>query len=128
MSVLSAIVGVLGGPVVAIGQELAAAYRAKTEAASDGERTAAEERVKRLEARRDVLVAEQGHWLTRLPRLLFALPLAVWWAAVIADSLFRFRWNVAALPAPLDEWAGWIVSALFLAEAVERTATRVARR
>lgn len=70
-----------------------------------------------LEARRaaaDIVRAEQGWWLTAMIRPLFVLPLAVWWAAVILDSIGRFAWSVAALPAPLDEWAGWIIAGYFL--------------
>lgn len=44
---------------------------------------------------------------------LFVVPLAIWWTAVIADSLFLFSWNVAALPEPLNEWAGDMVRWLF---------------
>lgn len=70
-----------------------------------------------LEARRaaaDMVKAEQGWWLTAMIRPLFVLPLAVWWCAVILDSIGGFRWNVAALPPPLDEWAGWIIAAYFI--------------
>lgn len=52
--------------------------------------------------------------------LLFAVPLAVWWAAVIVYSILWCQgcawpqgWHIAALPAPLDEWAGAIVVAIF---------------
>ncbi|WP_136661699.1 hypothetical protein [Nitratireductor sp. XY-223] len=49
-------------------------------------------------------------------QLFFVIPLGIWFSAVVADSLFHFTWNVAALPAPLDQWAGWIVSSLFLVD------------
>lgn len=73
-------------------------------------------------AARDIVIAEQGWWVTALIRPAFAWPLAIWWAAVIADSLFRFEWNVAALPAPLDEWSGWIIAAYFLTRPIEKAA------
>lgn len=83
----------------------------------------------RRQAQRDVLVAEQGRAVTALMRPAFAYPLAVYYAAVIADSLFQFRWNVAALPAPIGDWSGWIISAIFLSESGERiTRTIVGRR
>lgn len=44
---------------------------------------------------------------------LFVGPLALWWSAVILDSIFLFSWNVAALPKPLNEWAGQIIAWLF---------------
>jgi hypothetical protein len=81
----------------------------------------------RRQAQRDVLVAEQGQLVTSLMRPAFAYPLAVYYAAVIADSLFRFRWNVAALPAPIGEWSGWIISAIFLSESGERITRTIVR-
>ena len=57
-----------------------------------------------------------GFWLM----LMFAAPLAAWWAAVIVYSVlwcagcaYPQDWSIAALPAPLDEWAGAIVMAIF---------------
>lgn len=53
-------------------------------------------------------------------QLFFIIPLGLWWTSVIIDSImtsFDF-WShtTAALPAPLDTWAGWIISALFLVD------------
>lgn len=52
--------------------------------------------------------------------LLFAVPLAAWFAAVLIYSVFWCQgcaypqtWSIAALPAPLDDWAGGIVLAIF---------------
>jgi hypothetical protein len=83
----------------------------------------------RRQAQRDVLIAEQGRRVTALMRPAFAYPLAIYYAAVIADSLFHFAWNVAALPPPIGQWSGWIISAIFLSESSERiTRTIVGRR
>jgi len=82
----------------------------------------------RRQAQRDVLIAEQGRAVTSLMRPAFAYPLAVYYAAVIADSLFQFRWNVAALPAPIGDWSGWIISAIFLSESGERITRTIMRR
>lgn len=57
-----------------------------------------------------------GFWLM----LIFAVPLAFWWAAVLIYSVFWCAgcafpqdWTIAALPAPLDQWAGAIVVSVF---------------
>ncbi len=113
-----------------------AVLKAETDSAVEKERITAQvaiEQVKaelgRRQAQRDVLVAEQGRAVTALMRPAFAYPLAVYYAAVIADSLFHFTWNVAALPAPIGDWSGWIISAIFLSESGERiTRTIVGRR
>lgn len=49
-------------------------------------------------------------------QLFFIVPLGLWWSAVIADSIFGWEHNILALPSPLDEWAGWIISYLFLVD------------
>jgi hypothetical protein len=50
-------------------------------------------------------------------QLFFVIPLGAWWSAVIFDSIFRIPfWDVAALPPPLDDWAAWIITALFIVD------------
>lgn len=45
---------------------------------------------------------------------MFIAPLALWWAAVILDSVFMFSWSVADLPTPqMREWAGDMIRWLF---------------
>ena len=112
-----------------------AALKARADNAVQSEQiqaTVAVEQIKaelgRRQAQRDVLIAEQGRLVTSMMRPAFAYPLAVYYAAVIADSLFHFTWNVAALPSPIGEWSGWIISAIFLSESGERIARTVAGR
>lgn len=57
-----------------------------------------------------------GFWLM----VMFAGPLALWWAAVLVYSVlwcqgcaYPQTWTIAALPAPLNEWAGMIVLSIF---------------
>jgi hypothetical protein len=64
-----------------------------------------------------------GFWLM----LLFAAPLALWWASVILYSVlwcqgcaYPQSWTIAALPPPLDEWAGLIVVSIFGVIGVDR--------
>lgn len=49
-------------------------------------------------------------------QLFFVIPLGMWWTAVILDSIFGWEHDILALPSPLDEWAGWIISALFIVD------------
>lgn len=111
------------------------AMQAKAESATERERIDASVAIEhiraelaRRQAQRDVLIAEQGRAVTSLMRPAFAYPLAVYYAAVIADSLFQFRWNVAALPPPIGDWSGWIISAIFLSESGERITRTIVRR
>lgn len=57
-----------------------------------------------------------GLWLMAI----FAIPLALWWSAVIvysilwcADCIYAQDWTIAALPSPMDEWSGAIIIAIF---------------
>lgn len=85
--------------------------------------------IARRQAQRDVLLTEQGSSVTAFMRPAFAYPLAIYYAAVIADSLLYFRWDVASLPTPIGDWSGVIISAIFLSESGERiTRTIMGRR
>ena len=57
-----------------------------------------------------------GFWLM----MMFAVPLALWWAAVIVYSVlwcarcaYPVGWSIAVLPSPLNDWAGLIVMSIF---------------
>lgn len=52
-------------------------------------------------------------------QLFFVLPLGAWWTSCILDSIFLKAWFghvTYALPAPLDDWAAWMISALFIVD------------
>ncbi|MEP1934938.1 MAG: hypothetical protein ABJJ37_27000 [Roseibium sp.] len=85
----------------------------------------------RAEARK-VLIAESGHFWSagRLGRLLFVVPLGIWWTAICLDSTFLFGWGVDEVPV-LREWGGAIITSLFLvdgAQSVVRGLTLRGRR
>jgi len=49
-----------------------------------------------------------------LMAFIFVLPLGIWWASVILDSIFGFSWSVANLPTPqMQEWAGQMITWIF---------------
>lgn len=53
-------------------------------------------------------------------QLFFVIPLGLWFTSCVADSMLKsFEWynhTTYALPSPLDTWAGWIISSLFLVD------------
>jgi hypothetical protein len=64
-----------------------------------------------------------GFWLM----LIYAVPLGAYFAAVLLYSLlwcqgcvYPQTWTIAALPAPLDEWAWMIVVSIFGVMGVDR--------
>lgn len=59
---------------------------------------------------------------------LFIAPLGLWWALVIADSIFSFPFDVANLPTPeMREWAGDMIRWLFYVGSVTAALKVVAK-
>lgn len=72
--------------------------------------------IKQFYATRADFMRAGGFWLM----LIFALPLGIWWGAVCLYSVLWCAgcawpqdWTVAALPAPLDDYAGYIIMSIF---------------
>lgn len=72
----------------------------------------------------------RGWWFP----LFFIIPLGAWFASVCVYSIFWCQrcaypqsWSIAALPAPLDQWSGVIVSSLFIAKTGEALISRLKR-
>lgn len=94
----------------------------RIESTTDREKIKADIIKTHYETRADFMRAG-GFWLM----LLFAVPLAFWWSSVLVYSVLWCRgciwpqaWSIAALPSPLDEWAGLIVMAIFGVLGVDR--------
>lgn len=67
-------------------------------------------------------------WVTRWIMPAFAYPMAIHLGAVVADSIFFFDWDVAALPGPIAEWEGQIVLSFFIVGTAERVVTKWVNR
>ncbi len=87
----------------------------KMDAGTERERIKAEVTMAYTQAQANLLVGRTW-WF----QLFFVVPLGLWWTSVIIDSIMMwFSWydhTTAALPSPLDTWAGWIISALFVVD------------
>ncbi len=71
-----------------------------------------------------VILTSTGAWWFQL---FFIVPLALWFASVVLYSIFWCNdcawpqpWSIAALPPPLNDWAGVIIGFLFLANMGKR--------
>lgn len=84
--------------------------------------------VKLAKQQSKLIIAEQGWWVTALIRPAFAYPLAAYYGAVIADSLFHFEWDVAALPEPINSWSGAIITSYFVVRSAEKIARGLVSR
>jgi sterol desaturase/sphingolipid hydroxylase (fatty acid hydroxylase superfamily) len=78
----------LVNPLGAIADKLAAAYMQRSNAQTEQQRIAAEERITALEARRDVILQAQSDPFERWVRIGFALPFILYlWKIVVWDKL-----------------------------------------
>lgn len=64
-------------------------------------------------AQAQVITAGMQHKAFWLVWLCFALPLGIWWCAVIMDSLFLFSGDIPALPPSVRPWADQIFQNIF---------------
>lgn len=75
---LKLLLGFLSGPLSSISNDLKEAYAARLKAETDEERLAQEERIKILEARKEVILKAQGDTYEKWVRILLALPFVVY--------------------------------------------------
>ena len=62
-------------------------------------------------------------------QLFFVIPLGVHWAALNFVSAFpQWGWTVHPLPAPFDDWATYIISALFIVDGGKALLARVVKK
>jgi hypothetical protein len=113
-----------------IAERIAAAYEARERAKTDKERIAADERIKTLEARRDVLVAESGNRVNGWIRAALALPVAIiLWKVFVYDKALG-QWThgtTDALSPELWQVVMIVIGFYFLADAAS-TVTRIVNR
>jgi len=114
-----------------IANRLAAAYEAREKAKSDKEKIAADERIKTLQARRDVLIAEAGNRVNGWMRAALAMPVAIilWkvfvydkalgqWTHGTTDALSPELWHVVMI----------VIGFYFLTDAASRVTWLIKRR
>jgi hypothetical protein len=96
--------GKLVDPVSSIAKELAKAYAEKQNAQTEQARIEANERIKALEARRSVLIAESRHPWNAIARAFLAAPVGIFlWKVIVwdkvlgwgaTDDLSQNLWNI----------------------------------
>lgn len=100
------------------------AYRAKLDAETDSEKLAADERIKSLEARQQVILAAQGDPIERFVRIGFAAPFVIYlWKVIVIDKVLG--WGVTdGLSDSLDKILMIVLGGYF----VDTVARRVLKR
>ena len=107
-------------PLKVIGEQLNKAYELKLLAMNDRERIAADKAISQLEAQRDILIAEQTHWMTRWIRPMMAAPVVIYmWKLVVWDTVLG--WGTTPHPGQFIEWyALTITGAYFIGRPLEK--------
>ena len=100
-----------------------------TDATTDREKIRSEAVSQYVQAQ--VSVANSRQWFFPL---FFVVPAGIWFASVCIYSVLWCRgcaypqtWSIAALPPPLDQWMGWIVTSLFIGRAGSDLLARLKR-
>lgn len=123
----SILLGFLGGPLKSISNDIKEAYQSKLNAANDAERVAADERISKLESRRDVILAGQSSPTERWIRFGYALPFVLYNAKlVIWDKVFAL--GVTDPLGPELAQISSIVLAGFFLDAIVGKVTRVIKK
>lgn len=112
-----------GGVVERFTGPLLDAYKAKLNAANDAERLAAEQTIAKIEAARDIAMAEAAdRWsAVRVGRWLIVIPFGLWWAAIylvqIVNPWFGLSLVVIDVPPRIHDMALVLIPAILIADA-----------
>lgn len=112
-----------------------AAYKARLQAESSHDRTAADLAAKaiaaEIEARRSadaVIIAEQGRWYTAMVRPLLAAPVVIYlWKVIVWDIVLGLG-TTEAIGGDVGVWAGAIVTTYVGGRSLEKIAGTIWRR
>lgn len=113
-----------------IARELRGAYQDRLAAQGEQAKLDADERLEVLSNAASIanIAASDPVSATRIGRLLIVVPFGIWWAAIFADSIFSFSWDVLAVPPNIMEMAKILVPAIIIADAGALTLRRTNRR
>jgi hypothetical protein len=131
-TVLGWLGNLIGGPFAKAAVD---AYRAKLTAENTSEKVAADLAARELgveqrerELATQVVIAEQGHWYTALPRPLFAFAFVIYvWKVVVWDRVLGLG-STAALSGDVAQWAMIVLTAYFGGRSLEKVARILSRK
>lgn len=109
-----------GGAITAIGEQLNAAYARRIAAETDAARLESEQEIAYLKGKRDILLREQDHWLTRSVRPAFAYPPAIYFGKIyIWDKTLGWG-STDPLSPELYDLAMIIIGSYFVTRGLEK--------
>lgn len=114
---------ILGVGLPAIVKQLSEAQKQKLDAKTEQERIYADERIKTLEARRDVVLRSYDNRSDRVVRLLWATPFIVYtWKLILWDKVFEL--GVTDPLSPTLEYMLWTVLGGYFLDATLKSLRR----
>lgn len=130
--VLSWLGNLLGGPFAKAAVD---AYRAKLSAENTSEKIAADLAARELavesreaELATQIVIAEQGRWVTALPRPLFAFAFIIYvWKVVVWDKVLGLG-ATDPLSGEVSQWAMIVLTAYFGGRSLEKVARILGRK
>lgn len=114
-------------PISRIAGKIADVQIAKAQATTDQEKVAADERIKALEAQRDVMIAESSSKINTIIRSLFGIPPAIYLAKLFVwDKVLG--WGTTDPLSPVMEQTLWIVVGFYFLQHTVHGTVRIMKR
>jgi len=121
MAIFSKIAGwLIGGGIGAIGKQINEAYANKLKARTSEQALAADLMIAQLQAQQAILLAEQGSWMTRPIRPLFALPFIIYNFKIIVWDKVLALGTTDPLPVEMIELEMIMIGAYFVGRPIEK--------
>ena len=127
MALLSTIFGFLKGPVARIGDQIVEVKRAQIAAETDEAKLAADVQLADLEAKKAVLISEQGWWLTASIRPAFAWIFIIYTAKLVLWDKVLGWGSTDPLSPELANIEMLVIGAYFVGRSAEKIAARFNR-
>lgn len=109
----------LGSSLPSIISQISEERKRQADAKTEQERIASDERIRQLEAQRDVVLASYGNRFNDVVRLLWALPFIIYiWKLILWDKVME--WGVTDPLSPVLEYILWTVLGGYFLERIVR--------
>jgi hypothetical protein len=111
--------------------QLIAAYNKRADTLVANNQTTANVAIKMVEADSELQKTKSSYlagknWVTQTMILLLGMPVALHWAAICADSTFKFGWGIPAIPGAYGAAEIEIIKSFFITGVAALAVTQIA--
>lgn len=117
LSIFTSIVSYLSGGVL---DKLLDIYSKKTDSNAQIAVATIQAELETRKLQKEILVVEQGWWVTAAIRPLVVYPFILHIGAIALDSTFTLGWGIAKLPSPYENLEQTIILSYFLTRPIEK--------